>query len=233
MGKQDFLKLLVTQLQNQDPLNPDDPTAFTAQLAQFSSLEQMYNLNDSMNTLVDSTNNSGKLSALGMMGKEVIYQSGSFSYGGEPVKIGYTLDGPATEVQLSIQDSSGKTVQTLSGTELTKGNHMLTWDGLDQNGVTVPSGTYKIILQAKGVDSQGVAISPLIRSEVTGVDLSGEGTAILNTKAGDIDFSKILGAYPAEDSSSAAQSVDTAGTDGEAATSTAADTESNTTDPLS
>jgi flagellar basal-body rod modification protein FlgD len=233
MGKQDFLKLLITQLQNQDPLNPDNPTEFTAQLAQFSSLEQMYNLNDSMNSLVTSTNNSTKLSALGMMGKEVVYQGSSFSYDGNPMQLGYTLDGPASEVQLAIQNSSGTTVQVLNGTDLTKGNHMLNWDGLDQEGNALPSGTYNIVIKAKGVDSEGVAASPLIRSEVTGVDLSNEGSALLNTKAGDIDFSKILGAYPVEASSNTVQNTDTAATDTSAVASATADTGTNTTDTIS
>ena len=200
MGKADFLKLLVTQLKNQDPLNPDNPTEFTAQLAQFSSLEQLYNLNSSMGNMVSATNNSTKISALGMIGKEVTFTGSKFSYNSEPVQLGYTLDGAASQVQLLIQDSNGQPVQTLDGKDLTKGNHALTWDGKDLNGDKVKSGTYKVIIQAKGVDSEGVAASPFIRSQVTGVDLSGAGTALLNTKAGDIDYSKILGAYPSSGS---------------------------------
>lgn len=196
MGKQDFLTLLVAQLKNQDPLNPSDPTQFTAQLAQFSSLEQLTNLNTSMGDMVSATNNSTKISALGMIGKEVTFTGSSFKYDSAPVQLGYTLDGAASQVQLLIQDSTGQPVQTLNGTDLTKGNHTLVWNGLNQNGTAVPAGTYKVIIQAKGIDSTGVAASPFIKSEVTGVDLSGTGTALLNTKAGDVDFSKILGAYP-------------------------------------
>lgn len=210
MGKQDFLTLLVTQLKNQDPLNPDDPTEFTAQLAQFSSLEQLYNLNESMTGLATSTDNATKLSALNLIGKEVTYSGSSFTYNGEDsVKLGYTLDGPATEVQLLIQDSSGKAIRTISGTELTKGNHTLTWDGLDQDGNEMESGTYKVAITAKGVDSEGVAASPIITSEVTGVDMSTSVSAILNTKAGDVDFTKILGVFSLGGSSPSAQSTTT------------------------
>ena len=74
MGKQDFLTLLVAQLQNQDPLNPDDPTEFTAQLAQFSQLEQLFNLNDSMKNLVTSNANSDKFATLQTIGKNVVFQ---------------------------------------------------------------------------------------------------------------------------------------------------------------
>ena len=83
MGKEDFLTLLVAQLQNQDPLNPDDPTEFTAQLAQFSSLEQLFNLNESMDKVATSVNDSQKLSALSMIGKEVAYADSEFTLKGE------------------------------------------------------------------------------------------------------------------------------------------------------
>lgn len=229
MGKEDFLKLLVVQLKNQDPLNPDDPTEFTAQLAQFSSLEQLTNLNKSMDSMVAASGNSDKVSALSMIGKEVTFTGSSFKYNGDPAQLGYTLDGPASEVQLLIQDSNGKTIRTLDGKDLTKGNHFLSWDGRDQDGITMTSGTYKVVIQAKGVDNKGVAASPLIRSEVTGVDMSNSGSAILNTKAGDIDFSKILGVFPSSSSSYSAQNQNTNSTNGSASLKTAAETAAKTT----
>jgi flagellar basal-body rod modification protein FlgD len=200
LGKEDFLKLLVTQLKNQDPLNPSNSTEFTAQLAQFSSLEELTNLNTSMDKMVTATNNSTKTAALDMIGKEVTYVNSTFTYDKSPVQLGYTLDGAASQVQLLIQDSNGQPVKTLIGTDLTKGNHTLTWDGKNSNGNAMPSGTYKVIIQAKGIDSEGVAASPFIRSMVSGVDLSSAGTVILNTNAGDIDFSKILGVFPSKSS---------------------------------
>jgi flagellar basal-body rod modification protein FlgD len=223
MGKQDFLTLLVTQLKNQDPLNPDDPTEFTAQLAQFSSLEQLYNLNESMTGLTTSTDNTTKLSALSLIGKQVTYTGSSFSYNGNPVKLGYTLDGPASEVQLIVQDSTGKTLRTLSGTELTKGNHPLTWDGYDEDGNKMEAGTYNVVIQAKGVDSTGVAASPFITSEVTGIDMSSSSTSpTVNTKTGDVLFSKILGVLSLGTSSTSATSTTT--TDQTSLSQTAAST---------
>ncbi len=222
MGKDDFLKLLVTQLQNQDPLNPDDPTQFTAQLAQFSSLEQLYNLNDSMNNLVTSTNSSTDVSALGLIGKQVTYAGSSFSYSGDPIQLGYTLDGSASQVQLVIQDSQGNTIRTLDGKDLTSGNHLLTWDGLDQNGNDVSSGDYTLVVQAAGADGASAAASPLITSEVTGVDLSGSGGAVLNTKAGNIDFSKILGVSSSGSSAKSILNQTTTATDSSSSATSAA-----------
>jgi len=194
MGKQDFLTLLVAQLQNQDPLSPDDPTEFTAQLAQFSSLEQLFTLNDSTNSFVTSNVNSDRLSTLGTIGKDVAYSGSSFNFSGPPVELGYTLDAQATAVTLALQ-LDGVTVATLEGTDLSAGNHYLTWDGLTTDGAKAPSGKYKIVLQAKAASGESVAASPLIKSEVTGVDLGGESGGTLITKAGEVSFNSIIGVY--------------------------------------
>ena len=194
MGKEDFLMLLVAQLQNQDPLNPDEPTEFTAQLAQFSSLEQLFTLNDSMEGLVASNNNANRMSTLGTIGKEVVYFSGSFDYSGEPVEIGYQLDGPASEVTISLQ-RNGTTVAKLSGEERTAGNHYLTWDGTTTSGAVAESGLYTIVLSAKAATGDSVAVAPIVRSEVTGVDLDGAEGGTLITKIGKISFNEILGVY--------------------------------------
>lgn len=192
MGKEDFLTLLVAQLQNQDPLNPDDPTEFTAQLAQFSSLEQLYNLNESMAGLTTAQANSEKLSALSLIGKEVSYNGSSFTFEGDPVAVGYQLDGIASGVTLSIQDADGRTVKTLEAadTELKSGNHFITWDGTDMDGETVADGTYKIVVSATAAKSgDSVAVAALISSEVTGVDLS---NGMLTTKAGEVLFNNLI-----------------------------------------
>ncbi|MBU1568430.1 MAG: flagellar hook assembly protein FlgD [Proteobacteria bacterium] len=194
MGKQDFLTLLVAQLQNQDPLSPDDPTEFTAQLAQFSSLEQLFTLNESMNNLVTSNANSDSLSTLNTIGKDVAYTGSSFKFTGEPIELGYKLDGQASAVTLALQNN-GVTVATLQGKDLSVGNHYMTWDGLTKDGIKASSGDYKIVLQAKAATGESVAVSPLIKSEVTGVDLGGQSGGTLITKAGEIAFNSIIGVY--------------------------------------
>lgn len=204
MGKEEFLTLLVAQLQNQDPLSPDDPTEFTAQLAQFSSLEQLFNLNKSMDNLVTSNANSDKLSTLNTIGKEVVYQDSSFKFSGEPVTLGYKLDGQAKAVSLALQ-LNGATVATLNGEDLAAGNHFLTWNGLTTNGQPAAHGNYKIVIQAKAGEGESVAANPLIRSEVTGVDLDGEFGGVLITKAGQVEFNTILGVHE----KAAATSTDT------------------------
>ncbi len=233
MGKQDFLTLLVAQLQNQDPLNPDDPTEFTAQLAQFSSLEQLFTLNEGMAELAAAQTGSQRLSALSLIGKEVTYFSSDFQFNGEPVELGYQLDGLASDVQLIIQTSGGATVKTIQASDLTPGNHFLSWDGTDMNNIPVAHGDYKVILQASSSgENSTIAAAPLIRSEVTGVDLSttGEGTHLL-TQAGEVSLRDILGVYDtpsvtgsSQDETESASSLGTAATETASAVNTVADT---------
>jgi flagellar basal-body rod modification protein FlgD len=204
MGKQDFLMLLVAQLQNQDPLNPSDPTEFTAQLAQFSSLEQLFTLNESMENLVTSNANADRFSTLNTIGKDVAYHSSSFNFTGEAVEIGYQLDGEASEVTLSLQ-RNGVTIATIEGEELSSGSHYFTWDGVLENGQVAPAGKYEITIQAKSLSEESVGVAPLIKSEVTGVDLNGEYGGVLITKAGEVAFSSILGVYDPETSTPATE----------------------------
>lgn len=194
LGKEDFLTLLVAQLQNQDPLNPNEPTEFTAQLAQFSSLEQLFNLNESMDSMAASFANSDKMGALETIGKDIAYQASSFEYNGQPVEIGYSLDSTATDVTLYLQQN-GSTIKILEPEDLTAGNHFITWDGTTESGGVAPYGEYSIVIQAKAGTDSTVAAAPLIKAEVTGVDLSGDGGGTLQTTAGEIGYNAIIGVY--------------------------------------
>ena len=186
MGKEDFLKLLVAQLQNQDPLNPDDATEFTSQLAEFSSLEQLQNLNGSLEEIAAVQQQSDRFATMDLIGQEVVYASSSFNFDGTPSNLGYRLDGTAASVTMSIVDENGSTVSILRPTELTQGDHFLEWDGIDLEGNIVPEGNYKLIIEATSAgEGETIAASPLVQSEVVGVDFSSEnGDAIIHTMAG-------------------------------------------------
>jgi flagellar basal-body rod modification protein FlgD len=204
MGKDDFLSLLVAQLKNQDPLEPEDPTAFTAQLAQFSSLEQLTNLNTTMEGLTTAQANSTRLSSLGLIGKDITYNGSTVTLEGKPVEIGYQLDGTASSVTLSIQDANGKTVRTIQATdtELKAGNHFISWDGKDQQGNPLANGKYTLVLQASAAgEGASIAAAPLVRSVVTGVDLS---SGIITTRAGEVLFKNIIGVMEATSNTLAA-----------------------------
>ena len=202
LGQEDFLTLLVAQLQNQDPLNPSDATEFTAQLAQYSQLEQLFNLNDSMDELAAAQTGSQRISALSLIGKDILVEGSEFKYSGDPVEIGYSIDGTVTDVDVVIQDQYGNTVTTLSGTDTSEGNHTLTWNGKDASGDQVEDGTYTLVIQARtGGDSTSAAVSSLVRTEVTGVDLNGV-EPVLVTVSGEFTIDEVYGAYDGSESSS-------------------------------
>ncbi len=194
MDQEQFLKLFVTQLQNQDPMNPQDATEMSSQLAQYSQLEQMTNLNKGMDTLVEAYQHSDKLASLSTIGREAAYTGDSIAYSGEPVSIGYRLDSGAAEVSVTIKKDNA-VVATIKGEELAKGDHYLTWDGTNNNGEPLPAGNYTFSVQAIGSDNKVAQLTTLVRNEVTGVDLSGDNGGTIKTTGGEIDFNSILGIF--------------------------------------
>lgn len=161
MGKDDFLKLLTTQLKSQDPMNPMEGQEFAAQLAQFSSLEQLLNINESiggqssaLEQLADRINRS---SASGLLGKAVQAQGDTIQWKGDgEVALGFDLEDPATDVNLTIRDAAGRPVleQNLGG--LDADFHEFGWDGTDSNGNPLPSGSYSFSIDATDRDGEAV-----------------------------------------------------------------------------
>lgn len=221
LGQDEFLTLLVAQLQNQDPLNPTDATEFTAQLAQYSQLEQLFNLNDAMDGLTAAQTSSQKVSALSLINKEVVVEDSHFPFDGAPTRIGYRVDGPATNISLQIRNSAGATVATLNASDTTPGEHFLTWNGLDQNGAPLPADTYQLAVTAKSASADAtVLVAPLVRTIVTGVDLSGSEPLVV-TRTGEFLVSAIRGVYEGEAAATTAD-IAPAGEETEAAEATAA-----------
>lgn len=224
MGKDDFLMLLVEQLKNQDPTNPEDATEFTSQLTEFSSLEQLENLNTSMESLVQSNENSDKISTLGTIGKDVVYQGSELSFSGQPVDLGYQLSDSAAEVTISLKQN-GSTLATLNGTEFGAGNHFVTWDGLTSDGNSAPVGDYDVTISAKDAAGNAISVTPLVRSEVTGVDLGGSNGGTLITVAGEISFNSIIGVFePGSTGNSSSSSADSEDEDEESVVDTIEET---------
>jgi flagellar basal-body rod modification protein FlgD len=190
LGKDDFLLLLVTQLQNQDPLNPQDPTEFTSQLAQYSSLEQLFTVNDQLGQLETTNNNVVQMTALGLMGQDVVVQSDSFTLGSNPVTLGYKLSGNVDKAQVVIQNADGKTVATLDGSELSAGEHFINWNGTNASGTTLPAGEYQFKILTKLDGESTTSGKPLLRTSVTGVDLNGGSSAVV-TSAGQYSLGKV------------------------------------------
>jgi flagellar basal-body rod modification protein FlgD len=158
LGKDAFLQLLVAQMKNQDPTQPMDGRKLAAQLAQFSSVEQLTNLNTAMGKLVKSQDNmSQSLSntmAASLAGKEVQAVSDRIHLQtGEDCTIPFQLGSTAANVKITITDSNGTTVRTAKLENLPAGENTWSWDGKTNEGNKVPEGSYAVHIDAQNGDS--------------------------------------------------------------------------------
>ena len=175
LGKDAFLKLLVTQLQNQDPLNPLDDKEFIAQLAQFSSLEQMTNISEGITSLTEKTAQQDMLSAVNYIGKEVTAEGSSMTKAGNYVTPVYlTLDDAAAQVFANVYDENKNLVRTEKFTSMQAGEFSFTWDGLDYNGNTANSGQYEVYFSAESPTGATVFVDTEVSGTVTAIE-QGDG----------------------------------------------------------
>ncbi len=181
LGKEDFLRLLVAQLSAQDPLNPMDSTEFTAQLAQFSALEQMTNVNKTLEELVAAQQAMGTSSMISLIGKLVDIPGNSFEYTqGETTNLTYTLGGEASSTKIEIYNSAGGLVNTLNGSGA-EGSNLTTWNGLDSQGNPVTSGFYTFKIRATDASGKPVTAETFTTGLVTDVLFEeGEAFAVVN-----------------------------------------------------
>lgn len=178
LGKDDFLLLLVTQLQNQDPLNPTDNTEFVAQLAQFSSLEGIKNMEETMTTVASGISDMQKWSLSDLIDNEVKFESSAFDYSGEPVTIEYSLASNAASATVSIYDANGNLVKSVDAGALNSGDYELNWDGTDSSGAASASGTYTINIAAVDSNGETVDVSTFVTGKVTSVTYGSDGAEI-------------------------------------------------------
>jgi flagellar basal-body rod modification protein FlgD len=181
LGKDDFLKLLVEQLKNQDPLNPLDGTQFASQLAQFSSVEQLSNINTNLETNTSTTTlmaqSIGNSLATTMIGKEIKGSGNTLKWDGTtPVKFGYTLEAAAANATVTIYDAAGHEVQTIDAGGVLKGDNTLTWDG--NSGVMEP-GTYTFKVNATDADHKSMTSASYTFGTISGVRFTASGTVFL------------------------------------------------------
>jgi len=201
LGKSDFFKLLISQLKYQDPLNPTDGTEFAAQLAQYSSLEQLQNMNDNLTTSINAnytlSQSINNTMAASFIGKDVKLSGGSFSYNGQSsIKLGYNITNIAKDVTLKIYDSNGSLVKTVKATDVDKGDHTISWDFKNDQGTSLPTGTYKFEVSATANNGDSLSTSIYKLGTITGVRYSDSGTKLLvdNNEYELSDVSEILGA---------------------------------------
>lgn len=168
-----FLQLLVAQLKQQDPLQPQQGSEFVTQLAQLSSLQQSAQANQTLNTIASNQNGAASASYAGLVGRTVSARSSSVALDGPlPPSLGAHLDAGSAKTQLVITDANGKVVRTIELGARPAGEIDVAWDGLGDGGKPLAPGTYGMALKAS--DPKGNAITGFteLRGMVTALDFS-------------------------------------------------------------
>lgn len=182
LGKNDFLKLLTTQLKNQDPSSPMKGREFAAQLAQFSSVEQLNNISSQLEgqqkgngVLAQSINDS---IATDLIGRKVETSGSTMQWSGDgETTLGLDLERPATEATVTIRDGGGNAVRTKTLENVSK-TAELSWDGTSDGGGQVPDGTYSVDVSATGANGESVEATAHLEGTVDRVSLEDGGTSL-------------------------------------------------------
>jgi flagellar basal-body rod modification protein FlgD len=189
IGKQ-FLTLLVTQLQNQDPMNPMDNSQVTTQLAQLSTAQGITDLNATVTGLVSQLQASQAMQGAALIGHEVLAQGNSLTLGGSGAAGGVDLAAAADQVKVDILDGAGNVVRSLSLGKQPAGLAQFAWDGNDASGNAVAQGTYSFKVTATAAGS-AVTATPYSLEQVQSVSLDSSGVNVQLANLGSVGLSQI------------------------------------------
>lgn len=186
MGQTEFLKLLVTQMKNQDPTNPMDNQQLTAQMAQFSSLEQLMNINTGLTNLLSASNSTTSAQALSLIGKEVTVQGhNTYVTGGKAADISLGLSGDAASVTVTIEDQNGNIVRKITTGGMQAGSQSLKWDGNSDAGSPLPDGLYSYSVEAEDTSGKPLDVTTYAKGIATTISFD-KGVAYVHV--GDLKF---------------------------------------------
>ena len=186
-----FMTLLITQLQNQDPLDPMDANEFTSQLVQFANVEQQIEQNANLEKLLDLQQTSQVASMVNYLGNTIEAKSQKINLEeGGLAEFTYTLDGNAKTVSVFIRNADGVTVSTIDGnTEI--GQHVFTWDGNDSSGNLQSAGVYTIVVNALDTEDALMKVDQTVFGKVTGAGAE-NGVVYLNMGEVSVTMDNVL-----------------------------------------
>lgn len=185
-----FLRLLTTQLKNQDPLSPMDNAQITSQLAQISTVDGITKLNTTLKGMLDNSSASQTLQAASVVGKHVLVPGSDFALAGSSAAGGFELGGDADRVEVTIKDGNGLAVRKISLGALSAGTQTFSWDGKTDTGAQAADGQYTISIAAlKGTNE--VTATALQFGLVGSVANNGRGLTINVNGLGSFGLSEV------------------------------------------
>jgi flagellar basal-body rod modification protein FlgD len=171
LGQDVFLNLLISQLKNQDPLEPMEGTEFVTQLAQFSELEEMQALTSGQAELQNYMASLNNFAAVSLLGKSVEFSGEQVTHQeGTTTEINFLLPSDAALVTVNLYDEQGNLVDTIEREALNGGSQTLVWDGKDGTEQPIPSGTYKCEVLAKDASDVSIPVQLMQRGVVQEVE---------------------------------------------------------------
>jgi flagellar basal-body rod modification protein FlgD len=191
MGKDDFLKMLTIQLKYQDPLDPMSNDQFASQLAQFSQLEALNNINDNITTEILVSQSMNNSFMVNMIGKDVMSYGDSVTLGPNGANIDFYLYGDANSVKVIVSDEHGKEIAVINQTGLRAGDRRVSWDGKTKEGDLAKQGSYNFRVEAYNKDGVLIPTETMNNGIVTGVTYEG-GTPYLIVNGSYINLGDIV-----------------------------------------
>lgn len=192
VGQEDFLRLMVTQLANQDPFKPMENGEFLTQIAQFSQASGINELQKSFSTLAASMTSSQVLQASTLIGRHVLIESQSINLGTNGANASVELPASTSSLKVSITDMNGQLVRQVDLGQQAAGRVQFVWDGTDSNGTPMPAGRYQIQSEMMGADGY-VALATYTAEKVESVTMgnSGAGLTVNLSGIGTVELSKV------------------------------------------
>lgn len=194
-----FLKMLVTQMQNQDPLNPMDNSQMTSQIAQLNTVQGINNLNTTVQSLQTGLQANLNLQAASLIGAQVTVPGSSFALPAQTgtnvadpsrLSFGYDLSSAADSVMVNIKDTSGNVVRTMAVNGTAQGTNYINWDGKDNSGNLVPVGTYSFSVAATAA-GKVVSSTNLSSDTVLSVSMDTSGVKLNTANLGNVAVSDV------------------------------------------
>ncbi|HJL19070.1 MAG TPA: FlgD immunoglobulin-like domain containing protein [Sandaracinaceae bacterium LLY-WYZ-13_1] len=170
MDRDAFMRLLVTQIRNQDPMDPMDTRDMMAQLTELTSVEHLIGIEERLSTLQVGTASIANAQVADFVGREVVADASSLRLEEAGSAMGgFELDGQAESVTVTVRDEDGRVVRTMELGDHFPGQHAYRWDGMDDSGVRLDPGRYRVEIEALDEDGAPVGVHTRIRGTVSGV----------------------------------------------------------------
>ena len=182
---QNFLKLLIAQIKNQDPMSPMDASTMTAQMSQLNMVSSMGTMNTSMQAMLSQMQSANFMNQAALIGHSPMVAGNSINYSGGEVMLGANLANPLQGVVATIKDASGTVVGTADLGNLNSGMTNFVFDGVDASGAKMPNGIYRVEISGKNNAGANESPTPYVGSPVVSILKEGNlGDAMLKLADG-------------------------------------------------